>query len=131
MLADRGRPPARLDLVPAAFFLFAAALLAAPQPAPAAAPARSHTIVGELARVDYDRAELTVRAPKEGRDHVLPVGPDTRFVGGGRALQLADLRPGDPVVVVCSDDARGGHRLTLVKTGASRYAAPVPGTRRP
>jgi hypothetical protein len=111
----------------AATFLFAAALLAAPQAAPA--PARSHTIVGELARVDYDRGELTVRAPKEGRDHVLPVGADTRYVGGGRALQLADLRPGDPVVVVCSDDARG-HRVTLVKTGASRYAAPVPGARR-
>lgn len=117
-----------LASLPLLVLLLTAAPQAAPEPAPPSA--RSHTVVGELARVDLDRGELTVRVPKQGRDHVLPTGPETRFVGGGRALQLVDLRAGDPVVVVCRDEP-GGHRAVLVKTGASRYAAPTPGARRP
>lgn len=106
-----------------------AALQAGAQETPIA---QSRTIVGELIRVDLSRQSVTVKtSDKEPRELELVVDAETRFVSQGRALRLAELRPGERAVAVFSEDAVAGRRRALVvKLGMSSFAVPDPDARR-
>jgi hypothetical protein len=105
--------------------LLAAAPLAAPDPAPLA---RAHVVSGELVRLDLGRRSITVKATEAGavREYEIDVPDAARLSSSGRVARLEDLRPGDRVVVSCSDPAPGRHVARSVKIGPSRYAVPVP-----
>lgn len=110
--------------------LLALGSAAAPPPPEAspAARARSHTLVGELVRVDLSRRSVTVLAKgREPREFELTVEEGrTRITWAGRTKRLEDLRPGESILASCSDDPGGRHRALLLKVGPSRYAAPAP-----
>lgn len=94
--------------------------------------ATSRTLVGELVRVDLSRPAVTLRvAEKPPREYVLDVDAETRYVSQGRALRLIDLRLGERAVAVLREDGRGGRRVTLLKLGASAYAAPLSAPSKP
>lgn len=79
---------------------------------------RSRTVVGELVRIDLSRQTVTLKvAEKPPREYELQVDAETRYVSEGRALRLADLRPGERVVAVVREDERGRRRATLLKLG--------------
>ncbi len=92
-------------------------LQASPAP-PADAPVRAHghVIVGDLVRVDVARRQIVVRTgtPAAPTEIDVDVTDETRFTSRGRALRLADLRSGAPVVVVCQDQG-ARHRADVVK----------------
>lgn len=95
--------------------------------------AKSRTVVGELIRVDLSRQSVTVKTgDKEPRELELMVDAETRFVSQGRALRLAELRPGERAVAVFSEDVVTGRRRALVvKLGTSAFAVPDPDAKRP
>lgn len=94
--------------------------------------ATSRTLVGELVRIDLSRPSVTLKvAEKPPREYELPVDAETRYVSQGRALRLVDLRPGERAVAVLREDGRGGRRVTLLKLGASAYAAPLSAPSKP
>jgi len=89
--------------------------------------ARSHLVVGETVRVDLGRRSLVVRvAGGEPREMEFAIDDATRFASAGRAIRLDDVRPGDRVVVSCSDGEGGRHLARLVRSGGSRAAVPTP-----
>jgi hypothetical protein len=99
--------------------LLAAVLAAGPLVADEAPRARSFTLVGELVQVDASGSSITLRVSgKPPKDHALAVEPETRLVSEGRALRLAELRPGGRALAVVSEDASGRRRLTLLKLTA-------------
>jgi hypothetical protein len=84
--------------------------------------ARTHLVTGELARLDLGRRVLVVKVkPPEGAPFELEVQTDegTRISAGGRTLALSEMKPGERVLVSCSDDGPR-HRALLVKMGAPR-----------
>lgn len=92
-----------------------------------AVKARSHLVVGEAVRVDLGRRSLVVRvAGGEPREMEFAIDDATRFASAGRAIRLDDVRPGDRVVVSCSDGEGGRHLARLVRSGGSRAAVPTP-----
>jgi hypothetical protein len=83
---------------------------------------RTHLVTGELARLDLGRRVLVVKVkPPEGAAYELEVQTDegTRISSRGRALALSEMRPGERVLVSCSDEGPR-HRALLVKMGAPR-----------
>jgi hypothetical protein len=105
----------------------------AAQAAPPPSPAVARVIVGELTRVDLGRRSVSVKTEnrdagrtegREARELETATGPDTRFVSKGRALRLEDLRPGDRVVLLVSDE--GGRRRARVVKVVGRVALPAP-----
>jgi|RhiMetdeSRZDD1v2_1073273.scaffolds.fasta_scaffold167632_2 hypothetical protein len=104
---------------------------ASPAPPPGAVAAR--LIVGELTRVDLGRRSVSVKTEsrdagrtegREARELETATGPDTRFVSRGRVVRLEDLRPGDRVVLLVSDE--GGRRRARVVKVVGRVALPAP-----
>lgn len=95
---------------------------------PSAPKARSHTLAGELVRVDLSRRSVTLLTKgREPREVELAVEEGkTRITWAGRLKLLEDLRPGESVLATCSDDRAGRHRALVLKVGPSRYAAPTP-----
>jgi hypothetical protein len=98
-----------------------------------ATPALSRVVAGELTRVDLGRRSVSVKPDArdaargesgDARELEAAVGPETRFVSRGRAVRLEDLRPGDRVVLVVSDE--GGRRLARVVKVVGRTALPAP-----
>ena len=96
-------------------------------------PAPSRVVTGELTRVDLARRSVSVKPDArdaaradgaDAREVEAAVGPETRFVSRGRAVRLEDLRPGDRVVLVVSDE--GGRRLARVVKVVGRAALPAP-----
>ena len=84
--------------------------------------ARTHLVVGELARLDLGRRMLVVKVkPPEGEPYELELQTDegTRISSRGRTLALSEMRPGERVLVSCSDEGPR-HRALLVKMGAPR-----------
>jgi hypothetical protein len=104
------------------------AILAAALAPAGAPPARAHLIPGELVRVDLGRKTVTVKAVESGaaREYEVELPESARISSSGRVARLEDLRPGDRVVVSCSDPAPGRHVARAVKIGPSRYAVPAP-----
>jgi hypothetical protein len=93
------------------------ALMAAAPSAGAAGPA-SHVLAGELVRVSLPRSSVGVKlVGPPAREIEVRVGPATVMSAGGRPLRLADLRPGERIVVACADDAGGVHRAQRIKLG--------------
>jgi hypothetical protein len=93
-----------------------------PSPPPAA---RSHLIPGELTRVDLARRSVVVKADgPEAREVEAWTGAETRVTARGRVIRLEDLRPGDRVLVTCTD-AAGRHQAGAIKVVA-RIALPTP-----
>jgi hypothetical protein len=85
--------------------------------------ARTHLVVGEVARLDLQRRRLVVKTTeKEPREIDITVEPATRITAMGRARSLEDLRPGSLVAVTCADGAEGAHVARLVRV----RAAPAP-----
>ena len=94
---------------------------------PSRVKARSHTIVGEVVRVDLARRTLTLKtADREPREYELAIEDGTRISSGGRVARIEDLRAGEHVLATCSDDESGRHRARALKIGPSRHAAPTP-----
>jgi hypothetical protein len=93
-----------------------------------APPARAHLVSGELVRLDLGRKSITVKAVEGGvaREYEIDVPEAARLSSGGRVARLEDLRPGERLVVTCSDPAPGRHVARAVKIGPSRYAVPAP-----
>ena len=84
--------------------------------------ARTHLVVGELARLDLGRRILVVKVkPPEGEPYELEVQTDegTRISSRGRTLALSEMRPGERVLVSCNDEGPR-HRALVVKMGAPR-----------
>lgn len=102
-----------------------AAVLAAPDPPPLA---RAHLISGELVRLDLGRKTITVKATEAGaaREYEVELPESARISSNGRVARLEDLRPGDRVLVSCTDPAPGRHVARSVKIGTSRHAVPAP-----
>lgn len=94
----------------------------------AAPRGRAHTIAGELTRVDIRRGAVVVTVPAtreaEARDYEAAVAPATRLLALGRVVALADLRPGERVLVVCQDESPGRHRAREVRVLASPSPRP-------
>jgi hypothetical protein len=89
------------------------------------APA-THLLVGELTRVDLGERLVALKVgDKAPREVEVALDGETRIVSRGRVLRLEELRAGDPAKVLCVDEGRR-HRARVLKTGASRYAAPAP-----
>src|SRR5262245_8000129 len=87
--------------------------------------ARSHTIVGELVRVDLARRALTLKTmDREPREYELVIEDGTRITSGGRVAKIEDLKAGERVLATCSDDESGRHHARVLKIGASRPASP-------
>ena len=88
--------------------------------------ARTHLVVGEVARLDLQRHRLVVKtAEKEPREIDITVEPATRITALGRVRSLEDVRPGSRVSVTCVDGADGAHVARLVSLRA------VPATQAP
>jgi hypothetical protein len=99
-----------------AWVVVAAAMAAAP--CAAAAEVASHVLVGELVRVNLTRNSVGVKlAGPPAREIEVRIGPGTVMSSRGRALRLTDLRPGERVMVACTDDAGGVHRALRIKLG--------------
>jgi hypothetical protein len=111
-------------------FALVALFVGAQETAPVA---NTRTVVGELIRVDLSHSSVTVKAgDKEPRELELAVDAGTRLVAQGRALRLAELRPGERTVAVFSEDVVTGRRRALVvKLGTSSFAVPDPDAKRP
>ena len=89
---------------------------------PGPSVARTHLVTGELARLDLGRRLLVVKVkPPEGASYELEMQTDegTRISSRGRALALSEMRPGERVLISCSDEGPR-HRALLVKMGAPR-----------
>lgn len=102
------------------------------QDGPAAPPLGTHLVVGELARLDLGRRTLFVKVkPAEGEPYELEVQTDegTRISARGRTLTLSEMRPGERVLVSCSDEGPR-HRARLVKMGTTRES-PRPQPKQP
>jgi hypothetical protein len=102
-----------------------------PAPAPgqeaSRVKARSHTLVGELVRVDLARRTVVVKTTeREPREHEIVLDDATRITSGGRVQRIEDLRGGERVLATCVDDQSGRHRARVLKVGPSRHAAPAP-----
>jgi hypothetical protein len=96
--------------------LLALAVAAGPLSAQEPARATSRTLVGELVQVDVAGASVTLRVKgKEPKDYALDVEAETRLVSEGRALRLADVRPGGRALAVVSEEPSGRRRLTLLR----------------
>ena len=102
-----------------------AAMLVSPDAAPLA---RAHLVAGELVRVDLGKKIVTVKAieASAAREYEIELPDSARLSAQGRVARLEDLRPGDRVLVSCSDPAPGRHVARSVKIGPSRYAVPAP-----
>ena len=112
--------PARLGWAAASLAL----LLAAPSSAQdgGEVPARTHLVKGELVRLDLPRRVMVVKVAPAGKDPVeVEVVTDdaTRISSRGRVLGFSEMRPGDHVLVSCTDEGTR-HRAVLVKAGAGR-----------
>jgi len=85
-------------------------------------------VTGEAVRVDLGRQALVVRITgREPREIEFAVDDATRISAAGRSILLADVRPGDRIVV-SGTEAEGGRRpARLVRAGASRAAVPERG----
>jgi hypothetical protein len=107
------------------------ALIALPAPGSAPPPpARAHTIVGTVLRVDTRRHVVTLALEGEdSREQDVVVDAATRLVADGRTIGLTDVRIGARAVVVCEDDDRGVPHARTLKAGAARHAAPEPAGR--
>ena len=91
------------------------ALAAAPPAMAEGGP--SHVLAGELVRVNLARRSVGVKlAGPPPREVEVQVGAGTLMSARGRPLRLADLRPGERIVVACTDDA-GAHNARLIKLG--------------
>ena len=91
----------------------------------AAAPA-SHVVDGELARVELSGAVYVKEAGPPPREIRVRVEADAVITSRGRALRLADLRPGERIMILCADKD-GVHRAQRIK--ASQQGANRHGTR--
>jgi hypothetical protein len=100
--------------------VWAAIVAALAEPSAAAPAAASHVLAGELARVSLPRASVAVKLAGPAREVEVRVGADTVISARGRPLRLADLRPGERVMVACADDALGVHRARRIKLGGKR-----------
>jgi hypothetical protein len=92
--------------------------------------ARTHLVVGELARLDLARRVLVVKVKpveKEGVPYEIAIETDegTRISSRGRGLVLSELRPGERVLVACTDQGTK-HHAVLVKMGAPQKIIPSP-----
>lgn len=115
------RAGTRLEAAFAVFFFLSAGAGAAQDGAAA------RVLVGELVRLDLSRSCFTLKAgDREPREYEVVVDSATRLTSQGRVLRLEDLRPGDRVVAVVTEEAGGRRRASLVKLGPSSYAAPAP-----
>ena len=95
-----------------------AAAMTASAPHAMTADAASHLIVGELVRVSLPRRAVGVKlGGPPAREIEVRVGSGTVMSARGRPLRLADLRPGERVMVYCTDDAGGVHRAQRIKLG--------------
>ena len=95
----------------------AAAFLAA-VPRVASPDAASYVLSGELVRVRLVRSSVTLKvAGTPAREVEVEVGPDTVISSRGRALRLADLRPGERILAACADDAAGVRHARRIKLG--------------
>jgi hypothetical protein len=89
--------------------------------------ARARTLSGELVRVDLSHGSITLKsAERQPREYEIGVGADTRITSQGRVLRLEDLRPGERVLAVFTEDGRARRRASVLKLGPSAYAAPAP-----
>ena len=77
----------------------------------------AETLRGTLRSVDA-RAQRIIVTDAEGDDNPLAVTQATRIVLNGRPARLADLRPGDQVVVAFREDPEG--RATATSIVATR-----------
>ena len=98
-----------------------------------ASPAAARVVTGELTRVDLGRRSVFVKVEardaartdvRDVRELQATTVPETRFVSRGRTVRLEDLRPGDRVVLVVSDE--GGRTVARVVKVVGRVALPAP-----
>lgn len=87
----------------------AASALAADEPT-------THVLDGELARILMRRNAVVVKAGR-AREVEVRLAASTLVSSRGRLLRLADLRPGERIMVLCADDAGGVHRAQRIKIG--------------
>jgi hypothetical protein len=82
-------------------------------------------VPAELTRVDLARRSVTVKTEgRPARELEAAVTAATRVVSRGRALRLEDLRPGDRVVLVATEE--GSARLARVIKVVGRTALGLP-----
>jgi hypothetical protein len=90
----------------------------------APAPDASHVLAGELAHVGTAGVVVVKEAGPPPREIRVRTDAATVVTSRGRALAVADLRPGDRIIVLCAD-AAGVHRARRIKAspqGANRNA---------
>ena len=84
-----------------------------------AAPCLAETLRGTLRSVDAQQRRIVV-TDKDGDDNPLAVAATAVVTLNGKRAALADLRPGDRVVVAFSEDPNGTATATAIE--ASRKA---------
>ena len=90
-------------------------------PRVAAPEAPTYVLAGELARVSVPRQSITVKlAGPPPREIEVRVDPGAVVSSRGRPLRLADLRPGERILVACRDDAAGVHHAQRIKLGGGK-----------
>ena len=94
----------------------AALLLAALALAQDTAPA-SHVLMGELAHVALGGVVIVKEPGPPAREIRVRTDASTIMTSRGRALRLADLRPGERIIVLCAD-TDGVHRARRIKAQA-------------
>ena len=105
----------------AAAWLLAARWLVAEEASPAA-----RVVAGELVRVDLWAHELVVRPEAKDQSEATLVFDDkTRFVARGRVLRIEDVRPGERVAALVTEE-EGQARARLVRVGRRPAALPSP-----
>lgn len=81
--------------------------------------ARTHTVSGEIVRLDLARERVVLKQAEPLREYEIRVDPEkTRIVSQGRTLRLEDVPTEVRGFVVCEDDGQGNHLARLLRVGA-------------
>jgi len=88
-----------------------------------ALPSLADTLRGTLRQV-APRTRRIVVTDSDGDDNHLRVAVNARVTLNGRAAKLADLQPGDQVVVVFSEDAEGAATASAIEAKRTSGASP-------